>query len=329
MKIESLERSRRSLSGRMCAACIAAAILAGICLAVYSSGLRSAATDANESDVADVRVEDDDRTEPAGVAEVERSTPAEHRGGARTILASSTKPSATSETDRLIALAKAEIGACRTRYQTISDYVCMFHKRERIDGKLNRPHVAAMKVRTRPREIYFRFVQPNRGREAIFTPGKNGNKIVAHDVGLGRLLAGTMFLDPKGSMAMEENRHPITEAGLGALIDTVVERWAVELDPVHSSIVIHPETKVGDRTCKMIESVHPQRRPEFLFHKVKVFIDAELGLPIRFEAYDWPTVPGAEPELIEEYTYADLKTDVGLTDADFDPANPRYSFGRF
>jgi hypothetical protein len=32
---------------------------------------------------------------------------------------------------------------------------------------------------------------------------------------------------------------------------------------------------------------------------------------------------------MEEYSYTDLKTGVGLTDLDFDPANPRYSFGRF
>jgi len=39
--------------------------------------------------------------------------------------------------------------------------------------------------------------------------------------------------------------------------------------------------------------------------------------------------PGAAPELVEEYTYLDLRTDVGLTDRDFDPRNAAYSFGRF
>ena len=66
-----------------------------------------------------------------------------------------------------------------------------------------------------------------------------------------------------------------------------------------------------------------------MFHKVLLFIDREHGLPIRFEAYDWPRSPGAAPDLIEEYTYNDLKTNVGLTDRDFDPNNASYSFGRF
>ena len=58
----------------------------------------------------------------------------------------------------------------------------------------------------------------------------------------------------------------------------------------------------------MIESVHPRTGPDFLYHMVQLYIDHEHGLPIRFEAYDWPKHPGAAPELIEEYTYMDLRT---------------------
>ncbi len=85
---------------------------------------------------------------------------------------------------------------------------------------------------------------------------------------------------------------------------------------------------MGNRRCTLIESVHPQRGPDFLFHKVKLYIDQEHGLPIRFEAYDWPRQSGASAELLEEYSYLDLKLNVGLHDHDFDPANKQYSFGR-
>lgn len=225
--------------------------------------------------------------------------------------------------------ARREIAACLARYNQIHDYSCVFHKRERIKGRLITPHIMTMKVRAAQGSIYFKFHQPNRGREAIFVPGRNGGKILAHDVGLGKLLAGTMKLDPSGSMAMEENLHPIHDAGIGPLIRTVAERWNAELDPAESLVTIHEHAKVADRVCRMIETAHPSRGPNYLFHKVKLFVDREHGLPIRFEAYDWPGVPGGEPELIEEYTYADLKTDTGMTDRDFDPANPLYSFGRF
>jgi hypothetical protein len=58
----------------------------------------------------------------------------------------------------------------------------------------------------------------------------------------------------------------------------------------------------------------------------QVFIDDELKLPVRYCAYLWPQTAGGEPELLEEYTYQNIKVNVGLTDADFDQANPKYSF---
>jgi hypothetical protein len=79
----------------------------------------------------------------------------------------------------------------------------------------------------------------------------------------------------------------------------------------------------------MIESIHPHRQARFFFHKVRVFIDSELNLPIRFEGYDWPKRPGTPAELVEEYSYIDLKLNVGLGEIDFDTANREYSFGRF
>jgi hypothetical protein len=225
--------------------------------------------------------------------------------------------------------AKAEIAACQERFRSVKDYTCTFLKRERIDGRLTAPHIMAMKARTSPNSVYVKFQQPNKGREAIFVRGRNRDRIVCHDVGLTKVLAGTMHLDPHGSMAMEENRHPVTEAGIGNLIDTVAKHWAVELTPGESVVTFHDDVKVGELRCTMIESVHPQRGPNFLFHKVKLFIDHEQGLPVRFEAFDWPKHPGAAPELVEEYSYVDLKLNVGLRDHDFDPANQQYSFGRF
>ena len=36
--------------------------------------------------------------------------------------------------------------------------------------------------------------------------------------------------------------------------------------------------------------------------------------------------PAEEPPLVEEYTYANLKFNLGFTDADFDVNNPQYGF---
>jgi hypothetical protein len=101
------------------------------------------------------------------------------------------------------------------------------------------------------------------------------------------------------------------------------------LNPEDSRLVFHDDMLVGSMRCTMIESTHPNRRPAFLHYRVRVFIDQELGLPVRFEAYDWPKSSQSEPELLEEYTYMHLKLNVGLRDIDFDTSNAEYSFGRF
>ncbi len=228
-----------------------------------------------------------------------------------------------------LARAKRTIADCSARYRLVQDYTCIFYKRERIDGKLSETNVLFMKARTRPLSIYFKCDRPNAGREAIWAPGHNGGKIVAHEAGITKVIAGTMYLDPKGSLAMDDNRHPISDAGIGALIETVRRRWEADLLPGLATVTFHPQARVGDRPCTLIEAVHASKDARCEFQKIRLYIDVELGLPIRIEAYDWPKGPGQEPALMEEYSYMKLKVNTGLKDRDFDPKNSQYSFGRF
>ena len=57
-----------------------------------------------------------------------------------------------------------------------------------------------------------------------------------------------------------------------------------------------------------------------------MFIDKELNVPIRYAAYGWPEKKGGKPTLEEEYTYLNMKLNVGLTDADFNHENPKYNY---
>jgi hypothetical protein len=231
--------------------------------------------------------------------------------------------------DSPIARARRTIAECHVRYQAVDDYTCTLFKRERIDRRLTPVHIMALKIRSKPQSIYLKFHQPARGREAIYVSGRHGGKLLAHDVGLNKLLAGTLQLEPTSARAMEDCRHPITEAGIGPLLDTLAKRWAIELNPAESLVTFRDDVRISTRPCEMIESTHPERRPEFLYYRVRVYIDLEIGLPIRFEAYDWPKTASSEPELQEEYTYLNLKLNVGLTDHDFETSNAAYSFGRF
>ena len=70
----------------------------------------------------------------------------------------------------------------------------------------------------------------------------------------------------------------------------------------------------------------PTPRRNFRFHIARIFVDDELNLPIRYESYDWPEEEGGKPQVLEEYTYLNLKLNNGFTDADFDIRNPNYQF---
>ena len=193
------------------------------------------------------------------------------KGGA----AAKAEKTATPETP--IARAVRIVAECQDQYKSVTDYTCTFWKRERIDGTLIPAHVMAMKVRTKPQSIYLKFQQPAKGREAIFVAGRHSGKVVAHDVGFNKLLAGTLHLEPTSARAMTDCRHPITEAGIGPLLETVSKRWALELNQTES-VVAFDDMKVGEQHCLMIETTHPDRGAEFLFHKVRLYIDKELRL---------------------------------------------------
>lgn len=229
-----------------------------------------------------------------------------------------------------VARALLTITDCQARFDKVQDYTCKFYKRERIGGVLSAPHVMDMKVRNEPHSVYLKFHQPNRGREAIYVAGRNDGLVLAHDVGFTKLLAGTMRLDPLGARAMEGNRHPITDAGIGRLIETVKARWTRELEQSSEAIVLFDSRlKLGATSYLLVEAIHPRKSSDYYFHKVRLFINNDLGFPVRFEGYDWPKSPRHTPELVEEYIYDDIKINVGLSDHDFDVANELYSFGRF
>ena len=87
-----------------------------------------------------------------------------------------------------------------------------------------------------------------------------------------------------------------------------------------------PGAKINDRVCTCIQVVHPTPRKNFLFNVARIFVDDQYNIPVRYESYDWPKEVGGQPELIEEYTYLNLKLNNGFTDADFDIKNPNYKF---
>jgi hypothetical protein len=211
--------------------------------------------------------------------------------------------------------------------ERIADYSAVVAKRERIDGKVGEYEYMYTKIRHKPFSVYLNFVPPSasKGQEVIYIDGANDGKLWVHSTGITNAMIGTVSLKPDSMMAMRNQRYPITMLGIQNLTRRLVEVTDREAKLAECEVKYYRGAKVNDRVTTMIEIVHPVPRREFMSHLARIFVDDELNAPIRYEAYDWPR-DGAPPELIEEYTYLNVKLNNGFTDAEFDIRNPNYHF---
>ncbi len=225
----------------------------------------------------------------------------------------------------------------------VEDYTCMFVKRECVKGHVVGPQYGITKVRSRrvengqvvvPFSVYIKFVKPNniKGREVLYIEGMNNGKILAKEGGTAGRFMPAVWLPADGRFAMRDNLYPITEFGIENLTSRLLERGHADRSISKCVVTYREGAKVCDRACKMMEvrretpKVGEDAKYGMNVFIARVFTDMELNVPIRYSAYAWPECAGATPEVVEEYTYQDMKLNVGLTDLDFDPKNPEYAF---
>lgn len=222
---------------------------------------------------------------------------------------------------------------------SITDYTCTLVKRERIDGQLLDYEYMFVKIRNRkivdnqvvvPFSVYMYFLKPAdmKGRECIYIEGRNEDKLVAHEGGTKGKFLPTVWLHPTGVIAMRNQRYPITDLGLENLVLKLIERG--ELDKAagrrECEVTFHENAKINGRTCTLLQVKNAVATENLDFHMAQIFIDNELNVPVRYVAYDFPPKDGEPLPVIEEYTYLNLKVNVGLTDKDFDHTNEEYNF---
>jgi hypothetical protein len=220
--------------------------------------------------------------------------------------------------------------------EQVKDYTCTVVKREQVDGRLSDPEFLFMKLRhgkvaqgqaVVAFAVYLRFMAPAevRDREVVFFEGRYDGQLIARRGGL-RMAYVTVAVNPSGELAMQGNRYPITEIGFKNLLARLLEVAREDIQHGECDVKYYTGAKVNGRGATLVEVTHPVRRPYFRYHIARIFIDDELQLPIRYAAYDWPEEGRGEPRLMEEYTYLNLKLNVGLTDWDFDYRNESYEF---
>lgn len=195
-------------------------------------------------------------------------------------------------------------------YDQVRDYTAVYEKEERaID---NGEHQAIRLFFRKPADIRLEWLNDKGDvdQTAIYRKGFNQDKLIARRNGLLGSMAGTVTLDPRSRLAMQDSRHPITEVGIGHIIEQATR----DISSGSAASKFIAEEQLDGRTAWHIEldatattsigGVEGARR-------LDIWIDRSLQLPVKVEMRD------AAGTLLERHRFKDLRLDTGLTDATF------------
>ena len=216
--------------------------------------------------------------------------------------------------------AEAWLREAEAAYDRVRSYVAVFHKQQRVAGKLLPEETILLKFRKEPFSLYMRWIEaPYKGSELLYVAGWNEGRVRAHRGGILRFI--TRNLDPKAAGLMAGNLRPVTGTGVGYLLETVAIdiRKAIKADELTFS---EPGMElVYGRLTQVVEVVFPtERAKDYQGHRYVINQDIENRILVRIRIYD------RDDQLLENYGYENINLGALLTDADFDPKNPEYHF---
>lgn len=213
-------------------------------------------------------------------------------------------------------------------------YKATFYKQERIEGSLGDMQIIDMKVRHKPFSVYMKWLVGDKGRELIYVKGKNDGNMIVHAGGWKARLLPSLKLDPKGSMALGEARHPVTDIGMLGIARKGIafrERDLRASSGVHCRMDANYRLYNYDCYRFTIDFDDASHSPEY--RKTIVFIDKKLSYPVAVLNYGWPREDiEVDPDhldeetLIENYAYRNIYRNQKLKNIDFDKKNENYKF---
>ena len=209
------------------------------------------------------------------------------------------------------------------QYAQVSDYTAMMLSRERRGDTLHPLERVSLKFQ-RPFKVYMRWLDgPSKGREGLYVSGANNGKfLISEPKGIQRLF--TAALEPSDRRVMEQSRHPVTDIGIGRLLEIVGDNARRAAREGVLRVVDHGMADLHGRRVRQLESVLPKDSSlGYYGYRVELAFDEENHLPIRVVVYDWAD------QLVEDYLYTDLRLNPGLAGQDFDPGNKEYGFSFF
>jgi len=216
------------------------------------------------------------------------------------------------------------------QYET---YTAVFHKQERLGGDLSEVQKIDLKIRqSTPFAVYMKWRNGDRGRQLLYSDEyKDGDMVVKLGGFKGRLLPG-IKLNPLGSRALEESRHPVTQAGLLGMVEQMIVDRRKELSDGHGVRCSKlPNQKFDERDCFCFVFEYDTKQDSSKYRKKVILLDAIRHIPILARNYTWTDeaseVTGEELDaltLVENYSFTQIDFSKTLTAIEFSRENPRY-----
>jgi len=216
----------------------------------------------------------------------------------------------TGETQALTQSAPLTWSDIADSYSRIQTYQCRYEKEERAisNGEKQTIRVSFRK----PFNVRLDWLGDGGkiDQTAVYREGLNDGKVLARQYGLLGAIAGTLRLDPNEKLALSDSAHPITEIGIGLIID----RAKRDIASANISLKFAGEEILLGRSAYRFEFT--ARKNEGLAgladaRRAVIWIDSEMKLPIKVEIYDGRNM------LLERHSFLDLRLNVSLPDKTF------------
>ncbi len=202
-------------------------------------------------------------------------------------------------------------------YGKVDDLVCTFSTRERIRDEIVERKNMIFKFR-KPAHFYMKMTEgEDKDTELIYVDGRYDNNIEVHLGGFWGFFR--IAVDPRGSLALKNHRHPVMDADVGHILDVVLTNYRKGKTDPQARITYEGLAAVDGREAIHAKAVFPAGKG-YYGHTVHIYVDREMMLPVMLTVYGW------NDEFLEEYRYEKVRVNVGLTDRDFDIENPEYRF---
>ncbi len=224
------------------------------------------------------------------------------------------------------------------KLSAIPDYTATFVKRERIDGVLGENQVILLKVRREPFSVYMKWLKGgDKDRELLYVAGQHNGKMLVRVGGFKGRVLPALKLDPNGSLAMKESRHPVTKIGLlGLACEVIAYRQNDLKGEACNCCQMLADQRINGQDCYCFLVEYDSKKVSEIYRKSLIYIDKENSLPVLVKNYTWPVdadeqLSGTELDeatFIEHYAYSNIQLNPQLAANEFDRTNRKYRFTR-